>query len=83
MMSLAIERLPSFQLWCDKIQQLFFCAPDHRLEKSDICEHLWPRKPDASATLYTLIRRIKPIIEQQSGLRIECERGRSYTLIPS
>ena len=66
-----------------QLMQLFFCAPDHRLEKSDICEHLWPRKPDASATLYTLIRRIKPIIEQQSGLRIECERGRSYTLIPS
>ena len=66
-----------------QLMQLFFCAPGHRLEKSDICEHLWPRKPDASATLYTLIRRIKPIIEQQSGLRIECERGRSYTLIPS
>ena len=63
-----------------QLMELFFRAPGHQLEKSDICERLWPRKPDASATLYTLIRRIKPIVEQQSGLRIECERGRSYTL---
>ena len=34
-----------------------------------------------SETLYTLIRRIKPVIEQNSNLMIESERGKSYRLI--
>ena len=63
-----------------QLMELFFRAPGHQMDKNEICEHLWPRKPDANDTLYTLIRRIKPIIEGQSDLRIECERGRSYTL---
>jgi hypothetical protein len=36
---------------------------------------------DAGETLYTLIRRIKPVIEQNSNLMIESERGKSYRLI--
>lgn len=36
--------------------------------------------PDASETLYTLIRRVKPIVEAY-GLAIEVERGRAYRLI--
>ena len=63
-----------------QLMELFFRAPGHQIEKNEICEHLWPRKPDASETLYTLIRRIKPIIEDHSDLHIECERGRSYSL---
>lgn len=38
------------------------------------------QKPDASDTLYTLIRRIKPIIEAHSSLKIESDRGKSYIL---
>lgn len=52
----------------------------HTLSKQDICRRLWPKKPDASATLYTLIKRIKPVIEANSSLKIESDRGRSYTL---
>ena len=45
-----------------------------------ICDRLWPKKPDASDTLYTLIKRVKPILEANSNLKIESDRGKSYTL---
>lgn len=60
--------------------EMFMTAEDHTLTKQDICDRLWPKKPDASDTLYTLIRRIKPIIETNSNLKIESNRGRSYSL---
>lgn len=60
--------------------EMFFHADDHTLSKQDICNRLWPKKPDASDTLYTLIRRLKPIIEEHSNLKIESDRGKSYTL---
>ena len=52
----------------------------HSLTKTEICDALWPKKPDASETLYTLIRRLKPVIEQHSNLKIESDRGRAYEL---
>lgn len=64
------------QLMC-----LFFSNAQHRLEKQTICDTLWPKKPDASETLYTLIRRIKPIIEQNSDMTIASERGKAYSLV--
>ena len=64
-----------------QLMQLFFENAHHKLSKQEICDALWPKKPDASETLYTLIRRIKPIIEQNSNLMIESERGRAYSLV--
>lgn len=63
-----------------QLMELFFCSENHQLTKSEICDHLWPKKPDANETLYTLIRRIKPIIEEHSNLKIESDRGKSYEL---
>ena len=60
--------------------EMFMNSEDHSLSKQEICDRLWPKKPDASDTLYTLIRRIKPIIEEHSNLKIESDRGKSYTL---
>lgn len=60
--------------------EMFMTKENHTLTKQEICDALWPKKPDASDTLYTLIRRIKPIIEEYSNLRIESDRGKSYTL---
>ena len=60
--------------------QMFFQSPRHTLAKAEICEALWPKKPDASETLYTLIRRLKPVIEQHSHLKIESDRSKSYRL---
>lgn len=63
-----------------QLMELFFHSPSHQLTKTEICESLWPKKEDATETLYTLIKRIKPIIEQHSDLKIEAERGRAYQL---
>lgn len=60
--------------------EMFMNAEGHTLSKQEICSRLWPGKPDASATLYTLVKRIKPVIEANSQLRIESDRGRSYSL---
>ena len=63
-----------------QLMEMFFRAPSHRLSKTEICDTLWPKKPDASDTLYTLIRRLRPIIEEHSNLKIESDRGSSYRL---
>lgn len=62
------------------LMQMFFRSEDHRLTKADICEALWPKKEDPSETLYTLIRRLKTVVESNSNLRIESDRGRAYLL---
>lgn len=64
-----------------ELLKMFFSEPEHRLSKHEICERLWPKKDDASDTLYTLIKRFKPVIEGCSRLRIETERGRAYILV--
>lgn len=63
-----------------QLMEMFFRADTHQLTKADICDALWPKKPDASETLYTLIRRLKPVVEQHSDLRIESDRGKAYEL---
>lgn len=60
--------------------QMFLTAPRRELSKETICDALWPRKDDASETLYALISRLKTVIEPRTGLRITSERGRSYRL---
>ena len=64
----------------EQLMTLFFQASDYKLSKETICQQLWPNKPDASETLYTLMKRLKPIVEEQGGLHILCDRGRSYQL---
>ena len=64
-----------------QLMQLFLTSRRHQLSKQEICEALWPKKPDASETLYTLIRRLKPIVEGNCNLMIESERGRAYRLV--
>ncbi len=63
-----------------QLLEMFFRAPMHQLTKTEICDALWPKKPDASDTLYTLIRRLRTVIETNSDLKIETDRGRSYRL---
>ena len=45
-----------------QLMEILWQSPSHHLSKAEICDALWPKKPDASETLYTLIRRLKPII---------------------
>ena len=63
-----------------QLLEMFFRSEAHQLTKTEICDALWPKKPDASETLYTLIRRLKPVIEQHSDLKIESDRGKAYEL---
>jgi len=63
-----------------QLMELLWLSPTHQLPKTEICDALWPKKEDASETLYTLIKRLKPIIEQHSDLKIEVDRGKSYGL---
>lgn len=63
-----------------QLMKMFFHSPTHSLTKKEICDALWPKKPDASDTLYTLIRRLKSVIEQCSYLKIESNRGKAYHL---
>lgn len=64
-----------------QLMQMFLRNAHHQLSKQEICEALWPKKPDASETLYTLIRRLKPVIESSTNLMIESERGKAYRLL--
>ena len=64
-----------------QLMEMFFQSPSHTLTKTEICDALWPKKPDASETLYTLIKRLKPVIEQHSNLKIESDRSKAYRLI--
>lgn len=63
-----------------QLMELFFHSPSYSLTKTEICDALWPKKPDANDTLYTLIRRLKHVIEQHSDLKIESDRSKSYYL---
>jgi DNA-binding winged helix-turn-helix (wHTH) protein len=63
-----------------QLMRMFFTAANHKISKHEICTTLWPKKPDASETLYTLIRRLKPIVEKNGNLEIVSERGKDYQL---
>ena len=63
-----------------QLMTMFFQSPSHSLTKTEICDALWPKKPDASETLYTLISRLKPVVEQHSDLVIESDRSKAYRL---
>ena len=63
-----------------QLMEMFFRSEAHQLTKTEICDALWPKKLDASETLYTLIRRLKPVVEQHSNLKIKSDRGRAYEL---
>ena len=63
-----------------QLMEMFFTSSNHQLSKTEICDTLWPKKPDANETIYTLIRRLKPVIEKNSNLKIESDRGKAYRL---
>ena len=64
-----------------QVMEMFFAEDSHRLSQTDICQKLWPKKDDANESLYTLIRRLKAVIHENTDLDIEAERGKGYQLI--
>lgn len=63
-----------------KIMEMFYLTSSHILARTDICEALWPGKENADETQNTLIRRLRPLIEENSNLKITTDRGRAYQL---
>ena len=47
----------------------------------EICDKLWPGKDNARESLYTLVRRLKPIVESNSNVKIVTDKGGYYALI--
>ena len=78
--SLEIASLSLFTPLQSQLLDLLLASPTHELTKQEICDALWPKKDNASETLYTLIHRIKPVLDQHTGFRIVSNRGRSYRL---
>lgn len=62
------------------LMEMFFLSSTHILTRGDICESLWPGKINADETLNTLVRRLRPLIEENSNLKITTDRGRAYML---
>lgn len=62
------------------LMEMFFLSPVHVLSRSEIGETLWPGKANADETLNTLMRRLRPLIEEHSNLKITTDRGRAYIL---
>lgn len=65
----------------EQLVSLLMSAPERCMSKQDICQALWPGKPDASETLYTLVRRTKQALEPEGRISIASERGRSYRIV--
>lgn len=47
---------------------------------NDICEKLWSGKDNAKETLYTLVRRLKPVVKSNSNVKIISDKGGYYSL---
>lgn len=63
-----------------QLMTLLISDKHHRVSVDDICSTLWPGKDNAKETLYTLVRRLKPIVEKESDVRIVAEKGHFYSL---
>lgn len=62
------------------LMEMFYLSSTHILARTDICEALWPGKVNADETLNTLVRRLRPLIEENTNLKITTDRGRAYIL---
>ncbi len=63
-----------------QLLEMFFTSSSYRLTIQEICDALWPKKEDAGETLYTMIRRLRKVLQTHSSLKIESDRGRAYEL---
>ena len=63
-----------------QLMEMFVASDSHSLSKHEICNALWPKKDDASETLYALISRLKRELDKTSNYDIISDRGRAYIL---
>ena len=73
----------SEEIYFTPMQRLFMQAlmtsERKRVSVEELCATLWPRKDNARETLYTLVRRLKPIVERNCNLRVVADKG-GYSL---
>ena len=60
----------SSQFYNEQKEEIYFTS----------CHNLWPGKENAKESLYTLVRRLKPIVENNTNLKIVTDKGGYYRL---
>ncbi len=82
----------SSQFYNEKKEEIYFTSmqrsfmkmlmesEDKKVSIDDLCRKLWPGKENAKESLYTLVRRLKPIVESNTNLKIVTDKGGYYRL---
>lgn len=64
-----------------EFMKMLMASEYKKLPVDEICDALWPGKENAKESLYTLVRRLKPVVESSSNIRIVSDKGGYYTLV--
>ncbi len=62
------------------LMKLLMINESKKVSINDICQNLWPKKENARESLYTLMRRLKPIVERNSNVKIITYKNGHYGL---
>ena len=62
------------------LMRMLMESEEKKVSMEDICRNLWPGKDNAKESLYTLVRRLKPIVESNTNLKIVADKGGYYRL---
>ncbi len=60
--------------------KMLITSEHKRVAVDEICHNLWGGKENAKESLYTLVRRLKPVVENNSNIRIVSDKNGYYTL---
>lgn len=62
------------------LMKMLMTSEYKKISVDEICHTLWPGKENARESLYTLVRRLKPIVENNSNVKIVADKGGYYAL---
>lgn len=62
------------------LMKMLMTSECKKISVDEICHTLWPGKENARESLYTLVRRLKPIVESNSNVKIVADKGGYYAL---
>lgn len=63
-----------------QLLELIMAQPTQTVDKQTVCQALWPKKDNPNDTLYTLVKRLRQTLEQQSDYTIVNEGEGRYRL---
>lgn len=61
--------------------KMLMASENKKVSVDEICDKLWPGKDNAKESMYTLVRRLKPIVESNSNVKIVTDKNGHYALI--